>query len=142
MHCSNGNDPYCLGRCQNNICQACIHSFNDSSTGVCTTVSNQVEGCFFYDPDGKCKNCRLGYLSLIEGTCVKNYIKFCLVQKNFEECLLCENGLIKNGDCLQTDTCEEIDPNCIACYYQSDILNNSVNSQTGVTQDSVLKTTG
>ena len=79
---------------------------------------------------------------MINSTCVKNYIKFCAVQKNFEECLLCENGLIKDGDCVNSDTCQNVDPKCRACYYEEIQTNSEINSQTGIESQNVTTSNG
>jgi hypothetical protein len=105
-------------------------------------VSSKIPGCLFYESESNCQSCKLGYLSVINDTCVKNYIKFCSVQKNFEECLLCENGLIKNGDCVNSDTCQNIDLKCKACYYEEITSDQSVISQTGIETQAVPTSKG
>ena len=131
-----------MGRCLKNSCQACAHSFSDPITGTCTKFSTEIPGCLFYESENICQSCKLGYLSVINNTCVKNYIKFCSVQKNFEECLLCENGLIKNGDCINADTCSNVDPKCLACYYDEIQNSTEVNSQTGIESQNVSTSNG
>ena len=128
VHCSKRNDPYCLGRCVDGFCQNCYNSYTDPDTGKCIPVSSLIEGCYLYSDTNTCKQCDIGYFTVVDGICVKNYIKFCLVQKNYQECSLCESGL-SNSNCVSTSPCK-ID-NCLSCYRRETNIN-TINSQTGI----------
>jgi len=117
------NDSMCL-QCRNNICNYCAYSFPGAS-GVCTSPSSIIPGCYSYLSNSQCAECQDGYFynanaANYNQTCTpldKSIALFCRYSMiSTLACSACRGNVLSNGGgCTPGPVCA--DSNCDSCYY-------------------------
>ena len=118
----NGNTTIFIDHCSeiNSITRTCSQCYNNYyiKGSECITCSQLNEGCTECDKEGKCKNCRDGYI-LSEETC--NKTKTCDNGEYGYECKTCSELHSNCNTCDNSGYCS----NCIEGYYLTGVNDDS-----------------